>query len=1023
MQGPNNIVKIVPLRIVLFFITFSSFLSAGGLLDGFGYSAISSDEPDGTPFAFRDISETGATVERDLFGVAGLVDLEAPFPFYGEFHSQLLMSGNGYLTPDTEDQASDTPGSTLPEESVIGSGARIYPFHENISAFEGTLSYQYFPEGLRDYPLLPQVGVSIFQWTDVVQSGSDPFTFQALLFDDGTIHFVYPGSNPFDGSEAIVGIQNAAATNGEQGAIGLPIITEGQSSLPANSTITIYPPTSVLTSSADFGPGSLRDLIEEAPNPSVITVSPELKNATIDLTRFLQVSNKALTLNGAGITLDGGGRSGVMTASREAYLSLNACHVTRGRALNGGGLLVSMSSRALILNSTFYQNDATNAGGALRLVGSARIENTTIFDNGAGRVGSNSPPNFGGGISAREQALTLINCTIVDNVATTFSGGISRDFVGPAQLRGTIVAGNSTLDGRNENPEMEGLFESQGGNFIGDNSDNAFFRLAEFPDGSPNTNGDFVGTADSPLIPMLAEGLTDNGGPTLTLMPLPDSPLIDRNGSENLPDQRGISPFRVRDIGAVETQWDRHVSNDQIPTATFDVTQPTDAVSIFPPGAQGALGSVRDLFDNNTATIGGILESVNAGFTITPASGSTRLQSVRLSLSTSPILGRSNDPANFLLLGSQDLRTFTPIASGVVPEVPETAESDSLDFRYTLTGPIETWRHYRMIFPGNRGGTSLLLGEVELLGLPETALGEAPVITDTRVFSFLGSSTFAMDIATQPGARYEIIEQDNLPATQIERRQLTADSPTETILDRIDFARRFYQVTRFGTSSTDLSAYIPLSIDLDIRNFNRNNNPFVVRRGDTSIVAEPLRNGAASFDGDGDYLEINGLTIPSGSAYTVSAWFQTDRAPESDAESERQTVFETSPNFAISFGLREGTPASDTRLEFLTEGTQFSRRTFIELPDTEVVGKWHQVVMSYDGAGEVECYLDGFRVGTIFGFGIPMPFNSFHLGTYRDADNRWFSGLLDEVIIWERQLDATEIYLLYNNGVPENVQF
>ena len=272
--------------LALLIFTITSPLIAGGLSDSFGYTAVQTGDPDAIPFAFTDISTTAPplTVSDDDDGGV-LIDLPTPFPFYGSFYSQVVMSTNGYLSFDSTDSGNDANNDNpLPVTPNVGGGARIYPLHDDLLAdAPASLHYQYFPEGLRDFPLLPKIGVHVFQWNEVrhfLFSGtSDRFSFQTLLFDDGTIHFVYSSGNPERGSESTTGIQNADA------AIGLQIAANTANSIPDNSTATIFPPQLTVTSNADSGPGSLRQAIAAAPNPARITFASILDGETMNLSQ------------------------------------------------------------------------------------------------------------------------------------------------------------------------------------------------------------------------------------------------------------------------------------------------------------------------------------------------------------------------------------------------------------------------------------------------------------------------------------------------------------------------------------------------------------------------------------------------------------------------------------------------------------------------------------------------------------------------------------------------------------------
>ncbi len=141
-----------------------------------------------------------------------------------------------------------------------------------------------------------------------------------------------------------------------------------------------------------------------------------------------------------------------------------------------------------------------------------------------------SDPSFGGGASVLGQgALALIFCTVVDNSAGV-GGGVStmtfmpsseepepsQPLLGLLLLKNSIVADNSA-SAPNLGNDMFGPVETLLGNIIGDS---AGWTDVTAPQLDENC-GDLI-DVDPHLGP-----LADNGGPTLTHLPLPGSPAID----------------------------------------------------------------------------------------------------------------------------------------------------------------------------------------------------------------------------------------------------------------------------------------------------------------------------------------------------------------------------------------------------------------------------------------------------------------------------------------------------------------
>jgi parallel beta helix pectate lyase-like protein len=228
-----------------------------------------------------------------------------------------------------------------------------------------------------------------------------------------------------------------------------------------------------------------------------------------------------------------------------------------GQFGDGGGILVDgfkIPAFTTVSDSTISGNSASGAGGGIAsYYWSVTIVNSTISGNSAGDVG--------GGIAGY---VTIANSTISGNSAGTKGGGIFDS----AHIRNSTFSGNSAGSGGgiynisgleiyntilNAGASGENIFNdggtvtSQGYNLSSDDGG-----------GYLNGSGDQINTD-----PLLGP-LQDNGGPTLTHMPLPGSPAIDAGDPNFTPppfrDQRGPCfhrVFRRIDVGSVETQPER----------------------------------------------------------------------------------------------------------------------------------------------------------------------------------------------------------------------------------------------------------------------------------------------------------------------------------------------------------------------------------------------------------------------------------------------------------------------------------
>ncbi len=80
-------------------------------------------------------------------------------------------------------------------------------------------------------------------------------------------------------------------------------------------------------------------------------------------------------------------------------------------------------------------------------------------------------------------------------------------------------------------------------------------------------------------------------------------------------------------------------------------------------------------------------------------------------------------------------------------------------------------------------------------------------------------------------------------------------------------------------------------------------------------------------------------------------------------------------------------------------------------------GVWHHVVATRDNADTVKLYVDGESVGTIVRQALKAQStsgSSFTLGSWADQHSEFFPGLIDEVSVYNRALDASEVKTIFN---------
>ncbi len=180
---------------------------------GCGYIWMDSNHDGGPAFDWFEISDVGTGVK--LYDESFVdVDLPFPFPFYGEMKTEVRICSNGYLTFGmTRSEWTNTPipDSSDPNDLIAifwddlnpGSGGNVYYYHDQ-EAGSFIVEYQAVPG----------------------RTDSGDYTFQAILYPDGTIIFQYLEMTA-DVTGATVGIENATGTDGLQVVYNAPYIEDG----------------------------------------------------------------------------------------------------------------------------------------------------------------------------------------------------------------------------------------------------------------------------------------------------------------------------------------------------------------------------------------------------------------------------------------------------------------------------------------------------------------------------------------------------------------------------------------------------------------------------------------------------------------------------------------------------------------------------------------------------------------------------------------------------------------------------
>ncbi|BCM94519.1 anti-sigma-I factor RsgI2 (plasmid) [Abditibacteriota bacterium] len=337
----------------------------------------------------------------------------------------------------------------------------------------------------------------------------------------------------------------------------------------------------------------------------------------------LIVGNCTISNNVAALSSDAASGGGLYSTNK---VTINNTTVSGNSATSSGGGIRQNSSNTIqstITNSTFSGNKAltgtySGTGGGLYLSGGAlTLGNCTMSGNSATSVA--------GGICHTGGALTLGNCTVASNTAYR-AGGIYISYA-TAGMSNTIVAGNtSTLD-----PDILGTIASGDYNFVQNLSGTS---LA----GTHNITG---------VTPRLSV-LADNGGATLTMALTAGSLAFDAgdpafNATTTPYDQRGNGFARVQngalDIGAVEGTIalpSLSIDDVSVTEGNSGTTNATFTVTLVPSSAQTVTVNYATTADS--ATAGSDFTSKSGTLTFAPG--------VTTQTITVPVLGDTTIESN-----------------------------------------------------------------------------------------------------------------------------------------------------------------------------------------------------------------------------------------------------------------------------------------------------------------------------------------------------------------------------------------
>jgi len=234
----------------------------------------------------------------------------------------------------------------------------------------------------------------------------------------------------------------------------------------------------------------------------------------------------------------------------------------------------------------------------------------------------------------------------------------------------------------------------------------------------------------------------------------------------------------------------------------------------------------------------------------------------------------------------------------------------------------------------------------------------------------------------------------------------------------------------YADLNTGLVAYYPFNGNANDESGNSNHGTL---QGDASVVWDGGGNGKAggtvlSLDGNGDYVHVpDSATVLPTTKGTVATWFKTDPSMFRGWDGEYGLIakmrYSSSPS-DTEFEMRYSRyPTGDVLHCYLIDNTGWDRiRYSVSMAD----GVWHSLVLTWEapvGEASYKMYLDGVAVGTYEtvncshqGITEKSPPIPMYIGMrMHDSTQQWywyFKGMMDEVRIYNRALEPSEIQQL-----------
>ncbi|MBA4239428.1 MAG: hypothetical protein C0448_01790 [Sphingobacteriaceae bacterium] len=179
-------------------------------------------------------------------------------------------------------------------------------------------------------------------------------------------------------------------------------------------------------------------------------------------------------------------------------------------------------------------------------------------------------------------------------------------------------------------------------------------------------------------------------------------------------------------------------------------------------------------------------------------------------------------------------------------------------------------------------------------------------------------------------------------------------------------------------------------------------------------------NKASLLDGTDDYLKTTNPFFYPGNDFTISLWYKSNNSTQS-----RQTFFNTEPHQQLSVGYNWfGNGSYDIALNdgvnwnICSNATNGLDTFFVNSSIT--ASNWNHFVMTYDGT-TWNSYINNSLLN-VCNTGTPTStISDLFFGSISVGPQSFFAGLLDDIRVYNRAINQSEVTLLFNEINPASV--